>query len=410
MTSDERGRTAPTLRRTLTLPLLVFYGVGVTVGAGIFALIGEILAIAGDQAPLAFLLAGLIAGATGLSYALLVRVFPRAGGEAVFVNRGIGPAAAWLVGIGVVVTGIVSSAVIALAFAGYAGSIVPIPEPVLAVTIIVLLAAVAWWGVRESVIFAAAVTLLEVGTLAVIVVAGAPLLGDAGRIAAAFVPSGGLAAWAPILSGAIVAFFAFIGFEDIENMAEETIDPVRTAPRAILLTLGITVLIYVLLATVATLAPDRDAITGSSAPLAVLFEALTGRDGAAITVIAAVAMVNGILVQIIMAARVLYGMSNEKLLPAYFGRLDPRRRTPVRATALVAAAILTLALSFPLLSLATVTSVVTLLVFAMVNLSLFRLASTSPEAGLQRWRWWGLAAALLCAGMVAWQISQSLTL
>ncbi len=399
---------APTLRRALNLPLLVFYGVGVTVGAGIFALIGEILAIAGDQAPLAFLLAGLIAGATGLSYALLVRIFPRAGGEAVFVNRGIGPLAARLVGIGVVITGIVSSAVIALAFAGYAGTLVPIPAPMLTLSIIVLLALIAWWGVRESVFFAAAITLLEVGTLVVIAVAAVPLFADAGKLAGAFTPPSQLAAWAPILSGAIVAFFAFIGFEDIENMAEETVDPVRTAPRAILLTLGITVVVYVILASVAVLAPDREAITGSSAPLAVLFETVTGMRGEAIVVIAAVAMINGILVQIVMASRVLYGMATEGLLPRFLAGLDPNRRTPARATALVAAAITVLALSFPLLRLAELTSLVTLGVFALVNLSLFRLATRMPEARLGRWRSWGLAAALLCAGMAAWQIAQGL--
>jgi amino acid transporter len=395
----------PTLRRALTLPLLVFYGVGVTVGAGIFALIGEILGMAGDRAPLAFLFAGVIAAATGLSYALLVRVFPRAGGEAVFVHRGIGPAAARLVGFGVVVSGIVSSAVIALAFAGYAGTLIPLPAPVLVVGVVALLALVAWWGVKESVIFAAAVTVLEVGALAVIVAAGLPLLGDLEGVASAFSTPADFAGLVPVLSASVIAFFAFIGFEDIENMAEETVDPERTAPRAILFTLGITVVIYVLLATVATLAPDRAAIVGSDAPVAVLFEMLTGLPGGVVAAIAAIAMVNGILVQIVMAARVLYGMAREGLAPGALGVLDPRHRTPARATMAVAAAIVALALAFPLLSLAGFTSLVTLAVFAAVNLSLFRIASRMPEAGLGRWRWWGLAAALLCAGLAGWHLS-----
>ena len=175
----------PALRRTLTLPLLVFYGVGVTVGAGIFALIGEILSLAGDKAPLAFLLAGLIAGATGFSYALLVRVFPRAGGEAVFVNRGLGTIAGRLAGLGVVITGIVSSAVIALAFAGYVQALIALPAPLLTAGVVLLLAFVAWWGVRESVIFAAVITLLEVGTLVFIILSGMPLLANADAAAGA---------------------------------------------------------------------------------------------------------------------------------------------------------------------------------------------------------------------------------
>ena len=87
MTANESVK----LKRALTLPWLIFYGIGVTVGAGIFALVGEIVAIAGDQAVIAFLVAGLIAGVSGMSYAQLASVFPRAGGEVVFVNIGFGP-------------------------------------------------------------------------------------------------------------------------------------------------------------------------------------------------------------------------------------------------------------------------------------------------------------------------------
>lgn len=405
MTAPEK----PVLRRTLTLPLLVFYGVGVTVGAGIFALIGEILALAGDKAPLAFLLAGLIAGATGLSYALLVRVFPRAGGEAVFVNRGLGALAGRLTGLGVVITGIVSSAVIALAFAGYVQALIALPSPLLTAGIVLLLALVAWWGVRESVIFAAAITVLEVGTLIAIIAAGTPLLANPAGLAHAFTPSGSLAVMAPVLSGAFIAFFAFIGFEDIENMAEETRNPERTAPRAILLTLAVTMALYVGLASIAVLAPDRAAITNSGAPVAVLFESVTGWPGQPIAAIAAIAMINGILVQIVMAARVLYGMANEGLLPRWFAAVDPVHRTPARATWAVAAIIILLALLFPLIRLAEATSLVTLAVFTLVNLSLFVIATRQPETGLGPWRWWGLAGAGISAGLALFQVAAGLS-
>lgn len=398
--STEAGK----LNRTLTLPLLVFYGLGVTIGAGIFALIGEILMLAGDKAPIAFLLAGIIAGATGLSYAVLVRIFPRAGGEAVFVNRGLGEFWGRLVGYGVVITGIVSSAVIALAFAGYVRELIAAPSWFLVIAVVTGLGAIAWYGVRHSVIFAAIITVLEIGTLIVIVFFGAPLLTDVGMIAESLTPPGSLIALGPILSGAVIAFFAFIGFEDIENMAEETVDPVYTAPRAILWTLGITILIYVLLAVIAVLAPDRDQITGSSAPLAVLFHSVSGLSGKPVASMAGIAMVNGILVQIVMAARVLYGMANEGLAPAWFGHVHPARKTPARATFAVAAIIMVLALAFPLVKLAELTSLVTLSVFALVNLSLFALAAKMPEKGLGRWRWWGLFAASICLLLIVFQI------
>ncbi|MEZ5813078.1 MAG: APC family permease [Rhizobiaceae bacterium] len=402
--TDETVRPGPALRRTLTLPWLVFYGVGVTIGAGIFALIGEILALAGDNAPLSFLLAGLIAGATGLSYALLVRVFPRAGGEAVFVNRGLGHFWGRLAGYGVAATGIISSAVIALAFAGYVRALLPATDALLVVGVVCVLAAIAWFGVRESIFVAALITLLEVGTLVVVIVFGAPLLADIPRVAATFAPPAEPALLAGIVSGGVIAFFAFIGFEDIENMAEETVNPEHTAPKAIFWTLGVTVAIYVLLSVIAALAPDRGAITGSSAPLAVLFEQMTGLPGEPVAAMAAVAMINGILVQIVMASRVLYGMAQEGIAPAWFGRINEVRRTPGRATFTVAALILALALFFPLVRLAEATSLVTLGVFAMVNLSLFTLGSRAEHPALRRWRWFGLAGMAICVAVAGFQI------
>ena len=393
----------PALRRTLTLPWLVLYGVGVTVGAGIFALIGEILRLAGDAAPMAFVIAGLIGATTGVSYILLVRVYPLAGGEAVFVNRGLGPWLGWLAGAGVGITGIVSSAVIALAFAGYANSLVVMPQPVLVAAVIVALAALAIWGVRESVMFAAIVTVLEVCTLLVVIAAGLPLLGELPPPTALMGINHGWSGFFPVIFASVITFFAFIGFEDIENMAEETIDPARTAPRAIVWTLAITMVIYVLLALVATAAPGRELIAGSGAPLATLFEAVTGLDGKPVAVMAAIAMVNGILIQVIMASRMLYGMANEGLAPAWFSKINPARRTPIRATLAVSAAILVLALSFPLIRLAEATSLVVLLVFTLVNLSLFALGVRNADPLLHRWRWWGLLGAALCLAILGLQ-------
>ncbi len=397
------------LQRTITLPLLVFYGLGVTVGAGIFALIGEILSLAGNKAPLSFLLAGIIAGATGLSYALLVRVFPRAGGEAVFVNRGLGSLWGKLVGYGVVVTGIISSAVIVLAFAGYVNALIAIPESLLVCAAIAVLAGIAWYGVRQSVMFAAIITIMEIGTLLVIIYFGLPFFSDTAAVAASFAPPSSYVAMAPIVSGAVIAFFAFIGFEDIENMAEETVDPVRTAPRAIAWTLGITLLLYVALAVISVLAPGRDAIAGSGAPLAVLFENISGMSGKPVASMAGIAMINGILVQMVMASRVLYGMANEGLAPGFFGHVDTTRHTPARATWFVALVIVVLALLFPLIKLAELTSLVTLSVFALVNLSLFGVARKVPESGIGRWQWWGLFAAGICAVLIAFQLASGVT-
>lgn len=390
------------LRRTLSLPLLVLYGLGVTVGAGIFALVGEILGSAGDQAPLAFLIAGVIAGITGVSYMALVAQFPRAGGEAVYVRSGLGAAAGRIAGLGVVVTGVVSSAVVALAFAGYTSTLVDIPERASAVGIVLLLCLVAWWGVRESVYLAAAVTLLEVGALLVVIAFGFPDL-QTRAIAPAFnlFADGAIG---PVFAGAGIAFFAFIGFEDIANMAEETIDPRRTAPRAIAWTLGITVVAYVALALIATSLPNRMQIADSSAPMTVIFSEVSGLNSAPIATIASLAMVNGILVQIVMASRVLYGMASDGQLPREFAIVHPTHKTPSRATALVGAAIIGLALFFPLVTLAKATSILTLTVFTLVNVSLVRLTRTIPELAQKRWLVNGVLGASASASLGIWQV------
>ncbi len=392
------------LRRTLSLPLLVLYGLGVTVGAGIFALVGEILGLAGDQAPLAFLIAAVIAGFTGISYMALVAQFPRAGGEAVYVRHGLGNSAGRLTGLGVVVTGIISSAVVALAFAGYVSTLVAVPERVAAVGVVAILCLVAWWGVKESVILAAVVTVLEVATLLVIVGFGIPFL-EADAIAPSFnlFADGAIG---PVFAGAGIAFFAFIGFEDIANMAEETIDPRRAAPRAIAWTLGVTVIAYVALAMVAASLSNRSEITESSAPMTVVFSEVSGLNSAPVATIASFAMVNGILVQIVMAARVLYGMAGDGQLPGALAVVDKVHRTPARATMLVGCAIVVLTVFFPLVTLARATSIITLSVFALVNIALVRLTRTHPALARTRWLVNGLLGAVASASLGAWQVAE----
>ena len=382
----------------------MFYGVGVTIGAGIFALIGEVMAVAGDHAVWAFVLAGLVAGCTGFSYVLLAGAFPRAAGEAVFVKNGLGAFAGRVVGYAVVAVAITSSAVIALAFARYLSSFTGLPEPVGLVAAIAILSLIAMVGVRESVAFAAIITLLEVGTLLILILVGLPVAMQGPDSLARLAPPE-WSMWPAVASGAFIAFFAFIGFEDIENMAEETREPEKTVPRAIILTLVISVAIYAAVAWVAASFPNREALVQSKAPLAAIFEQATGRSGEVIAAMATIAMVNGILVQMVMASRVLYGMSKEQLVPGWFGKLHATRQTPVRATFVVGIAILLLALFFPIISLAEATSAIMLLIFAAVNISLVKIGR-QPDAApkLRRWWWWGLPGAAIALALVAAQL------
>ncbi len=402
MTGDHQ----PQLRRVLSLPWLVFYGVGVTIGAGIFALIAEIVGIAGDHAMLSFLVAGVVAGFTGLSYAVLASAFPRAAGEAVFVKTAIGQAAGRAIGYAVVAVAITSSGVIGLAFARYVESFSGLPEPLSFLAILAILSAVAIAGVRESVAFAALITVLEAGTLLVVIVAGLPMALSAEALPRVLSIPLDFGSWSAILAGGFVAFFAFIGFEDIENMAEETQDAARVIPRAIVLTLVISVAIYGLVALVAAAYPDRAGLVASKAPLADLFAAVTGLPGAPVAVMASIAMVNGILVQIVMASRVIYGMAREGMVPAALGVLHAGRQTPARAILLMAGATALLCLLVPLLQLAELTSFVMLLIFTAVNASLF-IIGRRPDAPprLRSWRYFGLAGAFVSLGLAVAEIA-----
>lgn len=386
--------------------MLVLYGVGVTVGAGIFVLIGTVGELAGPRAPLAFVAAAVVAAATAFSYAALARGFPHAAGASLYVHRAFGPAAGIAVGAGVALTGVVSSATITLGFAGYLLQLVELPRAAVA---LVTLAFVGWLvarGVRESVGAAAAMTAVEVGILAVLIAAGAPVIADPAVWRAAF---GFESAFEPqaILAAAVLAFFAFIGFEDIVNMAEETVEPDRVVARAILWTLGITTLLYVLVALVAAGAPPPAGTTAGDAPLAALWTRLTGASGAWLAALALASVLNGVIVQVIMASRLLYGMAREGMLPGFLAKVGARR-TPVTAVWIVVAAIAALALALPIATLARLTTTVTLVVFAAVNVSLIVLAVRPGHETLRRWRPVGFLGAALTGGLAAYEIGRAI--
>jgi APA family basic amino acid/polyamine antiporter len=398
-------RERQSLRRVLGLAWLVFYGVGVTVGAGIFALIAQIVGLAGDHAPLAFLIAGLVAGITGVSYALLAGTFPRAAGEAIFVEEGLGSRAGRVIGFAVLFVAVTSSATIGLAFARYLASMTGIPDYLDFLAVLVGLAAIAVVGVRESVALAAVVTVLEVGTLLLVVVVAAPSVVATPDWPLALSPPGSTEEWKGVMTGAFVAFFAFIGFEDIVNMAEETRDAEQTVPRAVVLTLVISVAIYAAVGLVAAAYPDRAGLAASEAPLADIYAVSTGLSGLPIAVMATLAMVNGILVQIVMASRLIYGMARDGMLPSALATVHPERRTPVVPIVIFTACAALFGLVVPFLQLAELTSLVVLLIFTVVNVSLFCIGIRSgAPARLRRWRFWGLAGAAASLALIAAEV------
>lgn len=383
---DDRDSPAR-LKRALNLPLLTLYGLGSVIGAGIYALVGEIAGVAGYGAPLSFVVAAVVAGFTACSFAELAGRFPRAAGAALYVQQGFdAPRLALAVGLLVTLAGTVSAAALVNAFTGYFTSYVPAPQAAVIITTALALAGLAAWGIAQSVAVAAAITVIEIGGLVVVIALGVPSLAELPTHAGDFLPSPiGNAGVSAILLGVTLAFYAFIGFEDMIDVAEEVKDVRLTMPRAILLTLGVSTVLYALLMTTAltTLTPAELAATG--APLAELFRAHTGGSGLAMGIVAMFAILNGALVQIVMASRVLYGLSSRGQLPAFLSRVHAGTRTPLVATAIAGSGVLVLALAGNLGGLASTTSLLILVVFAGVNLALWRIKGrqAAPEASYE---------------------------
>lgn len=354
------------LKRSLGLTSLTLYGVGVTLGAGIYVLIGEAAGAAGSLTPLSFLIALFAALFTALSYAELAGRYPMSAGEAVYVQEAFQmPWLSQLVGAAVTFTGLFSAATVLQGFAGYAVSLFSGSQWMMIIIASLVLTGLALWGVKESVWAAAAVTVFEAGGLILIIILAAP---DALSDPAPYVaPSG---AGLGVMAGAAIAFFAFIGFEDIVNMSEETREPTRNVPRAILATMALAGFIYLAVAFVAVRAVPPETLAEVPDPMAEIMRQ-TGHPGdSAISMIAVVAILNGALINSLMASRVLYGMAKKGLAPAFLGQVNKARQTPHFAVVLVSVVVLALALFFPLSGLARTTSFLTLCVFLLINLAL----------------------------------------
>jgi basic amino acid/polyamine antiporter, APA family len=362
------------LKRVFGLTTLVIYGVGDILGAGIYAVVGKIAGLSGSLVWASFLVAMSVAALTALSYAELGSRIPLSGGVAAFVHRAF--RADWLsvvVGWLMFCTCLVSMATLSKAFAGYLTTFAPIfPEWSVILALFCGLAFINFRGMQESSNLNIFCTTLEVsGLLVVIVVSVLFINGGAGNVAVAAPVVSGQAMWIAIFQGAALAFYAFIGFEDIVNVAEEVKNPERNVPKAILLSLGIAGTIYILVSWLATQVLSPAELFASKAPLLdVVLRAQPNFPGVVFTFIALFAVLNTALLNFITASRLLFGMSRDGLLPAWFSKLHATRATPYRTIIVILPIAIFLALSGTLQFLAGTTATLILAMFCLVNLSL----------------------------------------
>lgn len=378
-----------TLKRCINYPLLTFYGLGTIIGAGIYVLLGKVAGYAGYAAPLSFLLASVVAGFTAFTYGELSSRFPKSAGESLYIAKAFQKR--WLsivTGYAIVAVGVVSSATIANGFVGYLQLFIHIPPWAVISGLVILLGAIAAWGISESVKLATFITLLELGGLLFVLFSAGDVLVDLPDKLPLMLPTADDFAAQGLFLGAFLAFYAFIGFEDMVNVAEEVEDAPRTLPKAILTAIIVSSLLYVIVAVVAVLAVPPEILGKSDAPMADIIKQQSSFSPLIISAISLVAIINGALIQIIMATRVLYGMSNQGNSAKLFQVVHPKTRTPLWSTLIVTVSVLVMALWFPIVTLAAATSFITLIVFVLMHLALIRVKTRGDEGGAVSYPIW----------------------
>ncbi|MGI9318411.1 MAG: APC family permease [bacterium] len=373
------------LKRCLGLWEIVIYGVGLILGAGIYVLIGAAAGIAGNMLWLAFLVAALVASFTALSYAELSAMFPAAGAEFVFAREAFSSrAVAWITGFCGLVVGFAAASAVAVGFARYINFFFPVDTIVAAASLIVLMSFLNYWGIKESARFNAIATSVEVGGLVlIIVIGGYQITGGVTPLADLLkIPPVAPDAWSflPVVSAGALIFFAYLGFEDIANIAEEAQNPHRDLPRAFMYALVISTVVYILVAVVAVSVVPYQELAAADQPLALIMEKLIG--GIApilIAVIALFATANTVLITLIVSARMLYGMASDGSMPSSLSKVSHSRYTPYMAVSIAGAASIAFLFFKQLEVLASITDVGIFILFLIVNLSNILLRVRRPE-------------------------------
>lgn len=394
--------TTPSLKRSLGTWAITVYAVGDILGAGIYALVGKVAGQAGSAAWLAFLLASLIAFFTALTYAELASRFPLAGGAVTYCNRAFRkPALAFVVGVFVLSSGVTSAAAVSRAFVGYLTPFLDVPVLPASLTLLVLMSALSYWGIEESSKANLVLTALELTGLLVVVYVGFRFATD--------VPGEALLERIRpeshgVLGAATLAFFAYIGFEDTANIAEEVKDPGRSLPRAILTAVLLTSVVYAAVTIAALWTVPLETLARSDSPLLeVLRAAGVQPPGHAFSLVALVAICNTGLLNLIMASRLTYGMAREGLLPAALGKVHPVRRTPWLASLAVLALAGMLATTGGAAPLAQTTSLLLVCVFGVLHAALLWVKRRDAEDEPRFFRtpgWTPMVGLLLCGTLL----------
>jgi amino acid transporter len=363
------------LKRSLGLMSATFFGIGMILGAGIYSVIGPAAGEAGHGLWISLLLSAAVALITGLSYAELATMYPNAGGEYIYLKESF-PKPRWLsffIGLVVAGLGAATAAAVAIGFAGYFDTFFDSPPSWSAFTLLIVVSLINILGIRESSVANILFTIIEAsGLILVIYVA---VVADIDLPDEVFsIPDSG------ILSGAALVFFSYLGFENIVNLAEEIDKPERNLPRAIFISITVTSILYVAIGLAAVTLASPEDLARSDAPLADILKSQSTALARSLTVIALFATANTALISCLTASRVLYAMSRAADLPKGMGRVLERTGTPWMATIAVLAVASVLLLSHQVKYVASVASLASLIIFAIVHVTVIVQRFRNPTA------------------------------
>jgi len=362
------------LKREINLLTLVIYGTGIIVGAGIYALIGKATGTAGNSVWLSFLFGSILASFTAMSYAELSSMFPKSASEYHYVKNAFNSNVLGNIMCSAeIFVDLIACSTIILAFSGYFSGFFDMPVVLISGIVLVLLSFINFIGIKESMFFVSAHTLIEIGGLIIIIILG---IGSFGSVNYMEMPMG----FGGILSASALIFFAFLGFEDIVNVAEETKTPKKTLPKAIILSLLVSSIIYILVSLSVVGMGDWQTLSTSDAPLAYAIYSKFGLDASnIISVIALVATAGTSLVFLIAGSRMIYGLSEAGEIPKIFSKIHPNTRTPW--VSILASFVISMAfvLIGDLKLVASITTFGAFVVFVLVNLSAIILRYRKPN-------------------------------
>ena len=370
---DPKSKT-PTLRRELGLLEVTLSGVGIILGAGIYVLIGQAAGLAGNALWLAFGLSAIMALLTGLSYAELSSMFPKAGAEYDYVANAFNVRLAFVIGWLVFLSGVLAAATVALGFAGYFTALTSFPMIISAVVLLVLLTLLLGYGVKETAGVAVIATFIEAAGLAIIIAIGLPHLGSVNYWE---MPQG----FSGLFAASALIFFAYQGFESMVKFSEETTSPETTVPRALLLAVAISVVFYILVALSVVSVLGWQQLSESRAPFVDIVSTTLGPDAAIlIAVVALFATANTALMSMYASSRILYGMAGSSRLTYGFAHIHPGRRTPWIAIAFCGLLSIALIFAGDIAFIANVTNFTLFVTFIVINAAVIFLRYHSPES------------------------------